>query len=127
SLAKLIDFAICALVAWGFPFYVFKNTDWMHLVPMFVFVCGCCEGIWLSSYGHTPGLMATKLEVYSPRMDGLPTPRQVGIRILGFWLGLFCFGLGLTPILYRKDRRGWADLLSESLILGPNKSVPSPL
>ncbi|PIU01131.1 MAG: hypothetical protein COT74_01085 [Bdellovibrionales bacterium CG10_big_fil_rev_8_21_14_0_10_45_34] len=126
-LAKLIDFAICAALAWAFQFFVFKNTDAVHLLPMFVFVCWLWDGIWLSSYGHTPGLIATNLEVYSPRMDGLPSPRQVGMRILGFWLGVFSFGLGLTPILYRKDRRGWGDLLSESVIVGPQKSLPSPL
>jgi hypothetical protein len=34
---------------------------------------------------------------------------------------------GLTPILFRRDRRGWHDLISETLTVGHTKHVPSPL
>ncbi|MCB0393484.1 MAG: RDD family protein, partial [Bdellovibrionales bacterium] len=82
------------------------------------------DAIWISFFGSTPAKKAVGLYVYSPRFDGAPHPIQVCVRIITFWFGFIIMGLGLTPILVRKDRRGWHDHLSETLVLGPRKSTP---
>ena len=85
------------------------------------------EGLWLTLTGTTPGRKPFGISVYSPRMDGIPHPMQVCLRILTFWISFLMLGIGLTPILFRRDRRGWHDLISETLTVGHEKSVPAPV
>jgi uncharacterized RDD family membrane protein YckC len=83
------------------------------------------EGISLALFGKTLGRHLTKIKVYSPKYDGIPHPLQISLRILIYWLTVMPLGLGLTSILYRRDRRGWHDLISETITIGPQKSLPN--
>jgi uncharacterized RDD family membrane protein YckC len=85
------------------------------------------EAFWVSWKTQTPGRMVFKIFVHSPRHDGAPQSLQVTLRILNFWFGLFFLGIGITPILYRRDRRGWHDLLSETVTLGATRDEPSAI
>lgn len=124
ALAFIADGAIVAL-------FVFLLTLNSKRGEPFVFasswLAGMClwEAVWLSFLGSTPGRKLYNLQIYSPRNDGLPDPQQVGLRILGYWVGLICLGMGLTPILFRRDRRGWADTLSDTIVVGKTSRAPS--
>ena len=78
-------------------------------------------------FGTSPGKKVFKLELYSPRHDGPPSPSQISIRVIMFWIGLFMLGIGLISIFSRKDHRGWHDLIAETLVVGPSRSNPHPM
>ena len=65
--------------------------------------------------GRTPGKGLAGLEVRSP--DGLtPTWGTAALRWFGGALGFACVGVGIAWALFEPRRRGWADLLSRTVI-----------
>lgn len=85
------------------------------------------EAFFISWRGQTPGNSLLKIRLHAPRYDGSPRSLQLTLRILNFWCGLSLIGIGLSSILSRRDRRGWHDLLAETVVLGPKREVPAPI
>ena len=84
-------------------------------------------GFSQSVLGYSLGQRLFGLKVFSPRLDDKPEPIQVASRMIGLWAGLLFGCIGITPILWRRDRRGWQDSLSDSVVLGPCLEAPSVL
>lgn len=122
----LDTFLVMGLVGAFFYFteqpFIFKKTLFFGVLTFWIW-----DGLWFSLVGTTPGRKLFKISVHSPRTEGAPTPAQVCLRILTFWISVSLLFIGLTPILFRRDRRGWHDLISETLTIGPEKNPPMPL
>jgi hypothetical protein len=84
-------------------------------IYLWVILMWAWEGMCLSFWGKTPARHFFKLSIYSPKDDAPPSPIQVCVRILVFWSTTPLLGLGLTPILFRSDRSGWHEQLSETV------------
>lgn len=82
------------------------------------------EVVGLSFWGKSLGKALLKLQVYSPKQESHPDIQQVLIRTLTFWGQFLFFNAGSTPVIFRKDRRGWHDSISETVVIGQIKSVP---
>ncbi len=124
-LAFLIDsVAVVFLVGVGL-YFSGRASQWPGYVFFWVVAMWAWEAFWVSWKARTPGRMLTGIFVHSPRTDGAPQSLQVTLRILNFWFGLLFLGIGLTPILFRRDRRGWHDILSETVTLGRYREEPS--
>lgn len=104
------------------------DTTWPAKTYLWAILMWAWEGMWLTFWGRTPGRFFLGLAIYSPHDDAPPTPLQVCVRILAFWTTAPLMGLGLTPILYRQDRSGWHDQLSETVTVTnePKGSYPNP-
>lgn len=125
TLSFIIDGAIAAiLVAFG-TYLLKKPFLFSHFAYLWLLTLWAWEGFWLTLTGTTPGRRPFGISVYSPRTDGVPHPIQVCLRILTFWISALLLGAGLTPILFRRDRRGWHDLISETLTVGKERDLPS--
>lgn len=121
----LDTFFVMGLV-WAFFYFterpvIVKQTLFFGVLAFWIW-----DGLWLSFIGTTPGRKLFKISIHSPRTKGVPSPAQVCLRILTFWISVALLFIGLTPILFRRDRRGWHDLISETLTIGPEKNPPTP-
>lgn len=124
-LSFLIDGILVGLSLLAFVLLFSPNIETSHLSFLWILSMWLWDGLWLMASGTTPGKRILGISVYSPRHDGIPSPLQVCVRVLTFWMSVLLLGIGLTPILFRKDRRGWHDLLSETLTVGQKKSLPT--
>jgi uncharacterized RDD family membrane protein YckC len=115
-LAFCLTLATCFLLGLKSP---------LDLLRFWIAIFWAYELVALTFWGTTIGKKLMGVQVYSPRRDGPPDSQQVLIRILAFWIFLPLAFIGLTPILYRKDRRGWHDQVSEVLVVGVHKSLPN--
>jgi uncharacterized RDD family membrane protein YckC len=126
-LAFLIDSILVLLLVIGLM-KLFKqplllqNTPFFWLIAMWFW-----EAFFGIFTGSSPGKRLLSLEIYSPRYDGPPSPVQISLRIVMFWVGLGLLAIGILPILSRRDHRGWHDLIAETLVIGTSRSNPSPL
>lgn len=125
-MAFLIDSTLVAILMLAFVVLLNPDMELGSLVFIWVLGMWAWEGMWLTTTGTSPGKRIFGVSIYSPRQDGVPNPLQVCVRILSFWTSFGLAGMGLTPILFRRDRRGWHDLISETLTVGKEKSLPSP-
>lgn len=123
--AFLIDSLITFSAVWAVTYFTHQDSTLTQTVFFWILVSWAWEGLWLSLTGTSPGRRVFGISIYSPRTDGVPHPVQVCLRILTFWISILLFFTGLTPILFRRDRRGWHDLISETLTVGPDKDMPS--
>lgn len=127
---RLLSFCADGLIAAVlvlFGAYILKNPfHFSQFFYLWVLTLWGWEGFWLTLTGTTPGRRPFGISVYSPRTDGVPHPVQVCLRILTFWISLILLGIGLTPIFFRRDRRGWHDLISETLTVGKTRDLPTP-
>lgn len=130
-LAFLVDSVFAMAIA--FMFYGISGGNsalggprWIWILFYFP-IYALWELVCLSTYGTSPGRKVFGLRVYSPKRDGIPDVVQVSARIIGFWTGFVILGLGLTPVLFRRDRRGWADSISETIVIGDSTDEASPL
>lgn len=76
--------------------------------------------------GRTPGKRLVGLEVRSP--DGsAPTWGKAALRWCGGALGLVCGGVGVVWAFFEPRRRGWADLLSNTVVAErAPEEIPGP-
>lgn len=71
---------------------------------------------------RTPGMDYMGLAVI--RFDGgLPSLRDVGLRILGYCISAGCFGLGFLWACFDSERLAWHDRISKTLVI---ESGPPP-
>lgn len=124
-LGFLVDSVITAILSFLAVWLYGRHVTPTQFIFLWILSMWAWEGFWFTLTGTSPGRRIFGISIYSPRNDGIPHPIQVCIRILTFWLSFVLLFTGLTPILFRRDRRGWHDLLSETLTVGSEKQVPT--
>ena len=72
-------------------------------------------GLFHGSTGRTPGKALFGIEVRSGD-GGDPTWDKVALRCFGAALGLTCAGVGIFWAIFEPRRRGWADMISGTVI-----------
>jgi membrane protease YdiL (CAAX protease family)/uncharacterized RDD family membrane protein YckC len=77
--------------------------------------------------GASVGMRATRCRLRDLGSDAPPRSSQVVLRLCGLWFSVACAGLGLIWGWTRPDRRGWSDLLADTIVVHqPPWSVWSP-
>ena len=76
------------------------------------------------STGRTPGKALAGVQVRSAA-GGAITWGQALLRWLGAALGLVCAGVGIAWAIFEPRRRGWADLISGTVVARPQRE-PGP-
>ncbi len=123
-LAFLLDISITGTLI-GSTFALLNTSFYLKsLILYWIVLLWTWEGFWTSFLGYTPGKYFFGVRIYSPQLNDIPNPLQISLRILMFWISFVLIGLGLTPILFRQDRRGWHDLISETVVIGEAKHLP---
>jgi uncharacterized RDD family membrane protein YckC len=72
--------------------------------------------------GQTPGLKMMGIRVVRDRDGGPITSGQAILRLIGYWVSGFFFGLGYIWILIDKRRRGWHDLIAGTVVVEAAKT-----
>jgi uncharacterized RDD family membrane protein YckC len=76
--------------------------------------------------GGTPGRRLAGIEVRT--LDGpTPSPARTAVRWGAAVLGLACAGVGIVWAVFDSRRRGWADLLSGTVIVERRREDPAAL
>ena len=65
----------------------------------------------------TPGMSAMKIKVVRDADGGPITPGAAILRIIGLWIGLSVFWIGVIWIFIDKRRRGWQDLIGGTVVV----------
>ena len=68
-----------------------------------------------AALGRTPGKALAGIEVLTGGGDALTWNRAI-LRWLGAILGLACAGIGICWVFFEPRRRGWADLISGTVV-----------
>ena len=93
------------------------GTDFSGLATLLTLVLpyGYFFYFWATS-GQTWGMRAVKIRV--ARVDGQPmTAGTAGIRLLGYIISSWAFGLGLLWVLWDAQRQGWHDKMAGTVVV----------
>jgi len=88
----LAGFAILALTIGYFPYFWAKD-------------------------GQTPGMNAMKIKVVRDADGGQVTIGQAILRLIGLWIGIAVFWIGVLWIFVDKRQRGWQDLVGGTVVV----------
>jgi uncharacterized RDD family membrane protein YckC len=92
------------------------STAWLSFGAVYLL------GFW-SLAGQTPGMRFVGIELGA---GPLPLGRSLK-RLLGLGLSVAAFGLGLLGVVFRADRRGWADRLAATdVVYDERPPEPAP-
>lgn len=122
-----VDLGASAAVAWGISILLNSPSPLQSPASALsvVLVYWVHVGLSQTLLGYSLGQRAFGLKLFAPRLDDRPEPIQVASRMIALWAGVLFGFIGITPILWRRDRRGWQDSLSDSLVFGPHLEAPS--
>lgn len=67
--------------------------------------------------GQTPGMSAMKIKVVRDADGGPVTAGQAILRLIGLWVGLAVFYIGVIWIFVDKRKRGWQDLIGGTVVI----------
>ena len=67
--------------------------------------------------GQTPGMSAMKIKVVRDADGGPLTTGQAILRLIGLWIGLAVFYIGVIWIFVDKRKRGWQDLIGGTVVI----------
>jgi len=67
--------------------------------------------------GQTPGMNAMKIKVVRDADGGPVTVGSAILRLIGLWIGLAVFYIGVIWIFVDKRKRGWQDLLGGTVVV----------
>lgn len=67
--------------------------------------------------GQTPGMNAMKIKVVRDSDGGPITIGSAILRLIGLWIGLAAFYIGVIWIFVDKRRRGWQDLIGGTVVV----------
>jgi uncharacterized RDD family membrane protein YckC len=77
---------------------------------------------WAST-GQTPGMAQMKIKVVRDADGGPLTTGQAILRIIGLWIGLSVFYIGVIWIFVDKRKRGWQDLIGGTVVIDAPPTV----
>jgi uncharacterized RDD family membrane protein YckC len=72
---------------------------------------------WTRQEGQTPGKRIMKLRVVDARTGGTLNDTQAVIRFVGYYINSMAIMIGWIWALFDKDRRGWHDMLANTLVV----------
>ena len=99
---------------------VFPPLIIFGLVGWFAITVAYFPYFWSRS-GQTPGMKVMGIRVVRDSDGGRVTQGQAILRLVGYWVSGFVFYLGFIWILIDKRRRGWHDLIGDTVVI----SAPS--
>ena len=67
--------------------------------------------------GQTPGMNAMKIKVVRDADGGPVTVGSAILRLIGLWVGLAVFYIGVIWIFVDKRKRGWQDLIGGTVVV----------
>ncbi len=67
--------------------------------------------------GQTPGMNAMKIKVVRDADGGPITPGSAILRVIGLWIGIAVFYIGVIWIFVDKRKRGWQDLIGGTVVV----------
>ena len=67
--------------------------------------------------GQTPGMNAMKIKVVRDADGGPITAGSAVLRLIGLWIGLAVFYIGVIWIFVDKRKRGWQDLIGGTVVV----------
>jgi uncharacterized RDD family membrane protein YckC len=67
--------------------------------------------------GQTPGMNAMKIKVVRDADGGPITAGSAILRLIGLWIGLAVFYIGVIWIFVDKRKRGWQDLIGGTVVV----------
>ena len=67
--------------------------------------------------GQTPGMNAMKIKVVRDADGGQVTTGQAILRLIGLWIGIAVFWIGVLWIFVDKRKRGWQDLFGGTVVV----------
>lgn len=71
---------------------------------------------WARS-GQTPGMAAMNIKVVRDADGGPITAGAAILRVIGLWIGLSVFYIGVIWIFIDKRKRGWQDLIGGTVVI----------
>ena len=67
--------------------------------------------------GQTPGMSQMKIKVVRDVDGGPVTVGSAILRVIGLWIGLAVFYIGVIWIFFDKRKRGWQDLIGGTVVV----------
>jgi uncharacterized RDD family membrane protein YckC len=67
--------------------------------------------------GQTPGMNAMKIKVVRDSDGGPITTGSAVLRLIGLWIGIAVFYIGVIWIFVDKRKRGWQDLIGGTVVV----------
>jgi uncharacterized RDD family membrane protein YckC len=67
--------------------------------------------------GQTPGMNAMKIKVVRDADGGPITPGSAILRLIGLWIAIAVFWIGVIWIFIDKRKRGWQDLIGGTVVV----------
>ncbi len=96
--------------------FVFPLLSILPIVAFVVIPLVYFPYYWARS-GQTPGMKMMRVKVVRDRDGGPITSGQAILRLIGYWVSGFVFGLGYVWILIDKRKRGWHDLMAGTVVV----------
>ena len=75
------------------------------------------SAIFLHFFSATPGKMVLRMKVVNAEDEGRINDLQVFLRSFGYLVSSVFFGLGFFWISFNKRRRGWHDILADTVVI----------
>ncbi len=91
-------------------------------VAIIVVSVGYFPYFWARS-GQTPGMGQMKIKVVRDADGGPVTAGQAILRVIGLWIGLTVFYIGVIWIFIDKRKRGWQDLIGGTVVVDVGPTV----
>jgi len=95
---------------------VFPLLSVIPALAIIVVSVGYFPYFW-SRDGQTPGMNAMKIKVVRDADGGPVTVGSAVLRLIGLWIGLAVFYIGVIWIFVDKRKRGWQDLIGGTVVV----------
>lgn len=104
---------------WGTHAY---SLSFWNLVINYVLPAVAVVLFWIYK-SATPGKIALKLTIVDAKTGEHPAKRQLIVRYLGYYLSMLPFFLGIFWVGIDKQKQGWHDKLSGTVVLRASNKV----
>ena len=95
---------------------IFVPLSFISALAIVAVALGYFPYFW-SRTGQTPGMNAMKIKVVRDADGGPVTIGAAILRVIGLWLGLAVFYIGVIWIFIDKRKRGWQDLIGGTVVV----------
>jgi uncharacterized RDD family membrane protein YckC len=116
GIATSLLIALAAALVFTVPMLAILPAVAIVVVPLIYFP------YYWSRDGQTPGLKMMGIRVVRDRDGGPITSGQAILRLIGYWVSGFFFGLGYLWILIDRRKRGWHDLIAGTVVVEAAKT-----